>query len=219
MIGITLTGADERTRISDLVRLRMMGAEIGLLLTHSPDGRNRYPSLGWIWEAATELQGHAALHVCGQRARQTLFEGGYKNLLKWFGRIQVNGDPSPGAIKDLCQRYDTKVVITQYPLNDSTLEMDDIYCNHALLVDGSGGRGISPEKWERPATSKLVGFAGGLGPENLATELPKIAAVADDEGDWWVDMEGNLRDNDDLFNVSRAEKALAVFLKWREENQ
>jgi hypothetical protein len=82
----------------------------------------------------------------------------------------------------------------------------------ALLVDASGGRGVSPISWDRPNTRKPVGYAGGLGPNNLAKELPRIAAVARDP--WWVDMEGKLRDESDWFAVGLAEKAICAFLEW-----
>lgn len=79
---------------------------------------------------------------------------------------------------------------------------------HQLLVDASGGRGVSPAEWTRPNTTRAVGFAGGLGPDNLAGELPRIAAVA--RGPWWVDMETKLR-TDDWFDIALAERCSDAF--------
>ena len=79
--------------------------------------------------------------------------------------------------------------------------------NHALLVDGSGGRGVSPESWARPETYKQVGFAGEMGPENLALELPRIALVAASES--WVDMEGKLRPAD-WFDIGVARECVSL---------
>jgi phosphoribosylanthranilate isomerase len=79
---------------------------------------------------------------------------------------------------------------------------------HGILVDASGGRGISPVEWVRPPTDKRVGFAGGLGPDNLEQELPRILDVSR-FGDW-IDMETGLRDDDDWFDVERARAVLEI---------
>ena len=60
----------------------------------------------------------------------------------------------------------------------------------------------------KPHTAKAVGFAGGLGPDNLARELRKIADIA--RAGWWADMEGKLR-VDDWFSVERAAECAAIF--------
>lgn len=215
-IGITLTGADERTPVADLIHLADLGAEIGLLYTCSPDGRHRYPSRQWIVLAAAALEGRAALHVCGNRARTELCEHGLTDLLGLVGRVQVNGLVSPEALKyllELVMPYDSTLITQHRPENlaalDAAIITGCVY--HALLVDGSGGRGILPDAWVRPPTSKPVGFAGGLGPDTLRRELPRIAAVA--HGEWWVDMEGRLRDDDDWFDLAKAKAAMGV---WRE---
>lgn len=213
MIGITLTGADQRTKVDDLVRLADMGAEIGILYTWSPDGRNRYPSLSWIIETAEALCGRSAIHICGQRARAEVIysypgSAGIGFALECVRRFQVNGKLSPLNVRTICHSFPDHVVITQDAAYNRVLR--DMDCpNHALLVDASGGRGLLPQHWTRPATTKSVGFAGGLGPETLRDELPKIAQAA--QGDWWIDMEGRLRDEDDWFDIERARSALTVF--------
>jgi phosphoribosylanthranilate isomerase len=80
---------------------------------------------------------------------------------------------------------------------------------HALLVDQSGGRGIKPEQWVRPNTSKPVGFAGGLGPNNLDAEMRKMPLRPRS----WVDMESGLRNEQDWFDVTKAEACIKI---WRE---
>jgi hypothetical protein len=204
---ITVTGADERT---DLDRLCRLDAEIGILYTETPEGRNRYPRREWIQEVGWSIQ-HLAIHICGLRARGALFSGRLDDMAALAGRIQVNGRLSANEVITLCRLFPDRTIITQHSEANQWLEVTGCD-NHALLVDQSGGRGISPEKWARPATEKPVGFAGGLGPRNLATELPKIQAVA--RGEWWVDMEGNLR-VDDWFSVELAEEAVSIFANER----
>ena len=198
---LTVTGADERTDVTALAKLN---AEIGLLYTVTPEGRNRYPRWEWILETSRELR-RASLHVCGRGARELLREG--QLPVGGFQRIQVNGGILASEVEYLCAMYPRHTIITQYhTYNAHLLAVRAV--NHALLVDSSGGRGRSPETWNRPDTDKAVGFAGGLGPDNLAGELRRIKSIA--RAGWWADMEGKLR-VDDWFSVGRAEECAAVF--------
>ena len=61
----------------------------------------------------------------------------------------------------------------------------------------------------RDVQRRSHGYAGGLGPDNLAVELASIKAVA--SSGWWVDMESKLRDEHDKFDVGRAEQCAAIF--------
>lgn len=198
---LTLTGADERT---DVTALGKINAEIGLLYTATPEGRNRYPRWEWIRETSLELR-RASLHVCGRGARALLMEG--KLPVSGFQRIQVNGGILALEVERLCAMYPHHTIITQHHLNNAHL-LAVRADNHALLIDASGGQGKSPEAWGQPDTGKAVGFAGGLGPDNLASELRKITALA--RAGWWADMEGKLR-VDDWFSVERAEECAAIF--------
>jgi len=114
----------------------------------------------------------------------------------------VNGTVSEKLLIDLCEIYTDHTIITQATENNHDL-IDLELPNHSILVDNSGGRGITPETWSRPDTVKPVGFAGGLGPDNLATELPRIGDLL--QGDhWWIDMESKLRDDSGWFSTDRA---------------
>lgn len=71
------------------------------------------------------------------------------------------------------------------------------------LFDISGGAGILPDAWPTAHTYRMsigqegyFGYAGGIGPENIAEQLPKIARAA-----WpfpyWIDMETRVRSEGD----------------------
>lgn|SRR3990167_9423329 len=211
-VGITLTGVDERTTWPQISELIYGGAEIGILYKFSPDGRNRYPRLSWILDILDEAGEHCAVHICGNRARTQLLAGKLHQSIAKAKRVQVNGALLPSDLAKICGYCNQEVITQHCNKNDILRFLTSVPgSNHALLVDGSGGRGITPDCWNRPRTAKQVGFAGGLGPDNLATELPKIAAVA--IGDWWIDMEGKLRD-DDWFDVSKAKRCLEIFNEW-----
>ncbi len=208
-LRITLTGLDEFTEIDRAAELtlRFPSVEWGILYSASPDGRNRYPSLPWIRSAAERLSGNCALHICGSLARAQLFNGELSDILRHAPRVQINGRVHEAELATICETF-ANIFITQHGQSNPSL-----WCalrgvrNHAVLIDGSGGRGISPSKWVRPATWKDCGFAGGLGPDNITRELSAIQAVA--QGGWWIDMEGKLREND-TFSLSCAERVLEM---------
>lgn len=208
---ITLTGADERTDLDALVHLATdhPSVEIGLLYTATPEGRNRYPSPEWLMAAGVALKGRCAFHICGGTARRQLLSGAIDHLVGLAARIQVNGLLSDLELEMLSvafARHDTPFITQHHDANKR--HALGAHMRHCLLVDGSGGRGISPTEWLRPETEKAVGFAGGLGPDNLELELPKIAAVA--SGPSWVDMEGKLRTSD-WFDIGLARECAEVF--------
>lgn len=210
---ITLTGADEATPLGELELLtrQFPEVEVGILLSLSPERRNRYPGLTWIRGAVERLGERCAVHVCGRAAKEAVLA--YR--LPWLGsagRVQINGKVSGDELLAALRLFN--VVITQYAENDEAanrLAGSSLSLGHQLLVDASGGRGLSPLEWRRPTTYRRVGFAGGLGEDNLARELPRIAAVA--TGAWWVDMETKLRDASDRFHVPTA-RACAEIFRW-----
>lgn len=218
-IRLTVTGADTNTplrRIQQLARLPLV--EIGLLLSGTPEGRQRYPWVTWLDEAASAADGHSALHVCGSVARRWLHEGKIERLTSKVARIQVNGKVgmeglSVPDIELLCAQYPRHVIITQHCLGNEAL-LEVTAQNHALLVDASGGRGVGPSSWERPDTLKEVGFAGGLGPDNLGEQLPLISAAAGGRPAW-IDMEGRIRDANDWFDADRAQACIRAFHEWQ----
>lgn len=204
-VEITFTGVDSRTNLDELP----CGVEYGILFRISTAGQNRYPSRksAAAMMAYMVTGGHAvALHVCGARARTALINGQLMDLTAWPQRIQVNGRVEPWELEDICRQHPGHTIITQDSEWNRGL-LDEEWKNHAILVDASGGRGKSPDEWARPDTDKPVGFAGGLGPDNIQSELTRIRAVA--TGDWWIDMEGKLRDEQDWFDASRARAVIS----------
>lgn len=201
---ITVTGVDERTDIAAIAKL---DAEVGILLTGTPEGRNRYPRREWVYEAAQVLP-RVAIHVCGSAALGWLISGAIDDLVALVDRVQVNGVREARLMEEICWRFPHQTIINQYNPVNARLLKDVCASNHALLSDASGGQGISPSCWLRPDTEKPFGFAGGLGPENLAESLAKIRFAARHE--WWVDMEGKLR-VDDWFSIPKATEAVEIF--------
>lgn len=213
---ITLTGLDERTSVGDAHHLLASPfVEVAFLLTASPEGRNRYPSLGWLERMTIEAAGRCAVHVCGRGARAMLMDRRLAGVLAPASRIQVNGLLTPGELDQICALYPDHTIIAQYnETNSGALHARAE--NRAYLVDGSGGRGIAPASWVRPDVRAHVGFAGGLSAETMPEQLDAIVA-ASAGNPFWVDLENKLR-TDDWFDVAKAVATVNAFEGWLERN-
>lgn len=216
---ITLTGADSSIDHAELFRLsaEFPLVEWGVLYHQERQGNGRYPTFEWITTLCKQMSAHSgarvALHVCGRGAINEFFlgTGAVSQVVGFFGRIQLNltaANIEPALLVDAIARYPNKVIITQHnAANESLLEVLRGLPNHALLFDQSGGRGISPAFWPAPLPGKSTfGYAGGLGPDNLGIELPRIQRAAG-LSPFWIDIEEKLRTGD-LFDLSLARRCL-----------
>lgn len=164
-----------------------------------------------------------SLHLCGQYVRDIL-EGRSTPLQDWHGlwhacdRIQLNFhadlfqfDPAkfPDQIDQLTwQTGRRKVAICQMDgtANEGLFEWARRDQQNVVpLFDRSHGSGVTPAFWPQaiyavaapsnyPEQLLAHGYAGGLGPHNLATELPKIKGAAQG-APYWIDMETHVRSN------------------------
>lgn len=230
---ITLTGADDSTSLDDLWSLaaqyRFGLVEWGVLYSVSNQGQGRYPSFGWIGRLAARLEEPGArppsfaLHVCGGKAVADFLAGtGHVcEVAKHFGRVQLNfrHDSYPlDQIERTIRRNLNKGVITQH--NDANADLWELLAghhNHAVLFDASGGRGIAPDQWPAPLDGVACGYAGGLGLDNLAAELPRIHDAAAGKP-YWIDMESKLRNAADHFDLSPAKQCLDIASEFYRRN-
>lgn len=217
---ITFTGIDPGCSRADLFALLAVDRriELGILYSESRAGSGRYPHFDWIRDTAGEIDaafgsGRVALHICG-KAVKNFIRGFHLQLNTWaFERIQLNGkfdNSDAGSLRRMMGEGDAYKYITQF---DANPELHD-FCrrpSHQVLFDSSGGRGILREEWPKALPDHVCGYAGGLGPDNLRAELPRIAAVAGPN--YWVDMEGSLRDENDEFCTGKARLALDAILE------
>jgi hypothetical protein len=218
---ITLSGIDEKTRLYRLVdkipKEQRHKVEFAILLSANPEGRNRYPSLAWIEDTLNLHEDiNFAVHLCGSTARKNALEGKYYFLDdngEDVKRIQVNGKVSLEELEQFTKMFYQQIITQHVPYNAGLNVVNEEIGNgnHALLVDASGGKGISPTEWIAPETNKFVGFAGGLGPHNLETELLRIKQVS--KPGVWVDMESSLRDENDWFDIDKALKCIELVVE------
>jgi len=194
-MNITFTGVDIKTDIDQL----QFNQEYAVLFTETPEGRNRYPNRDDVRKILMKLyRHHTALHVCGRAATQNLEDGKLDDLVHLVQRVQINGKVSGQRLQTVCERYPAHTIITQYNDNNKNL-LDLCIENHAVLIDSSAGRGLTPDTWGKLITEKPVGFAGGLGLDNIFIEFLDIYKLA--EAGAWIDMESKLRDENDWFSV------------------
>lgn len=213
---VTFTGADDTVDPRQLIAISEHSpiVEWGILIG-SQHG-HRFPSYHWIGTLQTlaNPQVNLALHICGRHLRDIAAGRSIAALPKMqrFQRCQLNwhGEPQ-GEISSNIYRafkemegYWTPEVIFQLDGANNGLP---VHCasmkKTAGLFDLSHGAGVLPEVWPKNDVSDdedfkqdtglarfPIGYAGGLGPENLREQLPKIHAAA--RGDYWIDMETKL---------------------------
>lgn len=213
-----ITGADDAVQIKDLAAMEKEFPFVEWAILWMPDraGTDRFPTLDWIQKFKAECpDSHASLHLCGQ-ALLDFAEGKDVEAMKGFKRIQLNLKfANAGEKVDLRQlvaqvkAHPDVQFILQYTEDkkDTLLPLFKDAPNHALLFDASAGAGISPDKWSAPVPGHYCGYAGGLGPENIAENLKMIEKVTPADYITWVDMESKVRTND-KFDLAKVRTVL-----------
>lgn len=213
--------------------------------THQRMGCPRYPSPRWLadLQAVAETTGqlpNLALHINGRWVRKLLVG---ENIVPHehfhcFGRVQLNfhAERNNCLPRDFaaCLNAIGKTFIFQLDGAKGNAHMDaaNEYAakNCHGLFDVSGGAGILPNEWPKPIYLDVDpgehgggieyhayhGYAGGLGPENLDEQIPRILAAAAGtehtrEGRIWIDMETRVRsDNDRTFDLAKVRRCLEI---------
>jgi hypothetical protein len=196
---ITFTGADDETDVGAMMALsERFPVEWGVLFSPKRQGREpRYPrDPGRFLGVRLRL----AAHLCGGIARDAL-EGHLERLpfamLYGFNRVQVNAREPALPVLRLISWALGKPVIAQTIGTDFPDERDIPW-----LSDRSGGRGVAQATWPRhPDGERLVGYAGGIGPENVHEVLTAIGSA----GPYWIDMESGVR-TDDRFDLEKCRR-------------
>jgi hypothetical protein len=243
--AITVTGADNTVDPAKLLDLgeKYPLAEFGILFGNYKM-LDRFPSDKWLHALRKAIVGRKTLprlscHLCGHwteefLTRQTPFipDGDL------WQRIQVNthGEAHPvvlthllrtlnnlqgrGGVEVIFQRDIQNDPIFDYLLSQSLTGARKY--NVSTLFDLSHGAGVLPDVWPRPIDGARCGYAGGLSPANVASQLDKIAeACSKDFGhvtdSIWIDAETKLRsDEGRSFDLAKAEEFLARATLWEQ---
>lgn len=200
----TFTGIDEKTDLSRVADISAAWplSEFGILLSRTPEDKDaRYPAFSFIEDAAARLGGKTrlALHVCGRAVGEFVARApDLWDLAAAFGRVQLNFriDAAPFSVEELdaaIQAFHGKVITQHFPAN-AALAGTLLSSNHQVLYDASGGRGVAAEGFMPPFARKKTGYAGGMGPETVVSDIARVhAAVGAGGPDVWIDMESRIR--------------------------
>jgi hypothetical protein len=218
---VSLTGADDRVTPAGLRALseQFPVVEWAILSSQKQQGSSRYPTEEWVSAFHLECpDAHKAIHLCGRDVDAFLSGAGWVlDKVSRFDRIQLNFNQrrQPKDLEALVRVANglEQTIILQH--NSANVGLWDELRNEiprlAILFDASGGRGQSPESgWPAMLPDTVCGFAGGLGPHNVAAELTTIAGIAAGQR-FWIDMESKLRaPADDKFLLDACRDVLAA---------
>lgn len=228
---VTLTGADQSIHPRDLWPLsqKYSFVEWGILYgSRSEAGAPRYP--GWEWRQELHdlarvrwggIDVKLSAHLCSHFVRDLVLNGKFtfadKSEPRFYQRIQLNfhayhQPAGPAFLAALHAVKDKEWIFQMDEVNDqlwkSAWQAD---VRAVPLFDTSGGAGIMPDRWPAPFNNVYCGYAGGLGPENLAGQLRAIATAVPGPVPVWIDMETRVRSDDDgVFDLKKCEKVLEI---------
>lgn len=224
---VTITGADDAVPVEALVAmaLEFPFVEWGVLHSKMREGTRRYPGPPWRYAFYQAMgrkigwyrwpEGRIALHLCGHESRQAL--SGMLDAAcdtRDIARYQLNGFsryrlPMLGIALGLTSRG---FVLQCSDLRALRHAADLAYRepNIAALFDPSGGQGIPGDLdgWPDPLPGLPMGYAGGIGPENIEGILETLCAKPFDVP-FWVDMESGIR-TDDRFDLDKVRRVLEL---------
>lgn len=236
-IKVMITGADDGVNVKELELLsyKYPFVEWGILRGGvEREGTPRYPSLDW-YESLLSLvnivpEVQVVTHLCGARARKP----GVFTKNGPVAGVQLNLNGEMGDEDTWCTWvHNCPVpVILQCPSMQHAISAGLSYESryaHAprrpgYLIDASGGTGRWDEtRWQPPHEAlRRVGYAGGIGPDNVVAALSTVWSVVNAHdcaalhGKVWIDMESGVR-TDDRFDLNKVNSVLEQAARWRSE--
>jgi hypothetical protein len=222
--------------------VRFPFVEWGVLFSQSKAGVPRYPSWDWVLGLAEMKKTikhktpKFSAHLCGKwvsdalTGRISIFNN-EPELNRLFHRIQLNCGKS--RLKEAIENKDlwrAAMRVSQSVIlggNYGNLKLDLGRCSLSgvyPLFDASGGHGKKPKDWPLPFSetktegvvqkkhTQFCGYAGGLGPDNVAEELDRIEHVVGHVS-VWIDMESGVRTKD-KFDLNKVEEVLEKSARW-----
>lgn len=202
--------------------------EFGVLFRPDKEGEPRYASSAWVEElgkVAASSKMTLAAHLCGSRVNEVLtgndeFVSTLYNL--GFRRVQINATSVNGVdtsnlqgsvppLLELISKHTNLEFIIQKneetrPLWEGILSVKDGFpVNITMLLDESKGTGVLSSNWPHPPAEYDIGYAGGIGPNNIQRVIKDVLEAGQGRR-IWIDMESSLRSNlngKDVFDLNK----------------
>ena len=223
---VTFTGIDEWT---DLQRLSSLSqkypyAEFGLLVSKDwKENGPRFPNPDILWNLANIWSFHPfhlSCHLCGEVAMDAArgdwsydtFAEAMKSpeLITIFERVQLN-IPSK-SLFDCLHRFQKGrfEVIVQMQSASLCMQFLEDGCPDGMsyLLDASGGRGIDTPIEILSVPGVHIGYAGGIGPDNVEEKFRYLLDCSYDN-EFWIDMETRVRTGE-KFDLDKVEEVLRI---------
>ena len=248
---ITCSGANETTDIEMLVKMlaSYRRAEIGVQVSEKKCYFDSLRMM-WIQFlvrhlAMNKMLINASLHI-NQSWVEDVGQGILSHELQYllsirnikgepfFQRVQLNfkigRDSTPDAYRllNLMQWYKPHRFI--FPYNEENAAFikkmyslcQEVWLRFDVLYDESHGEGIVP-KQRQPAvfTDVMQGYAGGIGPDNVADVLDEVALAQKKKSSLFgvtIDAEGKLKNADGHFDIELCQRYLQAAYEWRSEH-
>ena len=220
----TLAGVDEATPLFELAVISDLHpfVEWGLLFSPTKQGlRGRHPTVERIQRALRELPGYVNLSLHVREEGVPLLLGGEPLLASLFqqlrsrgGRVKLDCDFAERKVdraalrRFLLDHADVKFITRHNEKNAPVTQSLAGVPNHCVLFEAATGS-VGPGAWPAASPMSTCGYAGNLGPETLEKALPRIYEAAA-HNEFWIELEGRLRDPNDRFDLRAARTCLEI---------
>ena len=225
---VTMTGADDTVKPEDLIALsqEFPFVEFGILFGGPDYGSSRFPSLAWIEDLsnkvwASEVQVNLCAHLCGKYVKWLLKDGDFVPEVI-FQRSQINTHGFPMHLMEGYADFKPNLISAKVEWpgqfifqvdgeNDAIVKEWVAEGLGVPLFDTSSGAGVLPSyfgaEWPTSWPNVYCGYAGGLGPDNVVSEVTGPIKQAAGEATIWIDMESRLYSNR-IFDLGKCRKVL-----------
>lgn len=229
----TITGAADDVDLKKMEELskRYTFLEWGFLISSDRAGTGRYPSRKWLMETRNYKLPKVSFHICGEVMRKYVqaperIKLPTPNFESPRYQFNFNNNAEEFTINQLSKLnkvQDIKNIIFQWNKSNEEVLCGLIHkfprMNFSVLYDGSGGHGRSPTEWKRPISGYVTGYAGGLGPDNIVSQIKKIEEQVGPYGRYWIDMESKVRTTDDRLDLEKVESVLQQVFAFKHFQQ
>ena len=153
------------------------------------------------------------LHLTNQHTKQPVIKRIQLNINDYSKKF----DPKRLAALINQQRNQEFILLWNERMTKGIETLKQTSAKFSLLFDDSYGTGTEPNAWHVPVYNGIPnGYAGGIGPDNVAKNLDKINTILPKNYETWIDAKGKLCDKETTFSftLELAEKYLQNALNW-----